>query len=150
VLPVSLLGLALFSAGIALLSVDVAVSGLGPPTIAGSALLTFGSFTMFPAPAGALGIRWWLVALGVVSTLVFFVPVMTFVKRSRLSPTEQKEARALLGQPGRVRSVLNPEGFVWVADELWRARSEDGDKVRVGENVVVSGIEGSLLRVRRS
>ncbi|MEX2556570.1 MAG: NfeD family protein [Actinomycetota bacterium] len=150
VLPVSVLGLALFTAGIALLSADVAVNGLGLPTIAGTALLTYGSLTMFPAPAGVLGIRWWLVALGVVSTLVFFVPVMTFVKRSRLSPTEQKEARALVGQPGRVRSVLNPEGFVWVADELWRARSEDGDKVRVGEDVVVSGVEGSLLRVRRS
>jgi membrane-bound ClpP family serine protease len=55
-----------------------------------------------------------------------------------------------VGQPGRVRSVLNPEGFVWVADELWRARSEEGDRVRVGEDVVVSGVEGSLLRVRRS
>jgi membrane protein implicated in regulation of membrane protease activity len=37
-----------------------------------------------------------------------------------------------------------------VADELWRARSEEGDRVRVGEDVVVSGVEGSLLRVRRS
>ena len=150
VLPVSVLGLVLFAVGVALLSVDVAVNGLGLPTVAGVALLAYGSLTMFPAPAGALGIPGWLVVLGVASALVFFVPVMTFVRRSRLSPTEQKEARALVGQPGRVRSVLNPEGFVWVADELWRARSEDGDRVRVGEDVVVSGVEGSLLRVRRS
>lgn len=150
VLPVSIVGLIAFSFGVALLSVDVAVNGLGIPTIGGTALLTYGSLTMFPAPAGALGIRWWLVLIGVVSVLIFFVPVMTFVRRSRLSPTEQKEARALIGQPGRVRSVLNPEGFVWVADELWRARSEEGDRVRVGEDVVVSGVEGSLLRVKRS
>ena len=150
VLPVGVLGLVLFVLGVGLLSVDVAVNGLGVPTIAGSGLLIYGSLTMFPAPAGALGIPGWLVIIGVASVLVFFVPVMTFVRRSRLSPTEQKEARALVGQPGRVRSVLNPEGFVWVADELWRARSEDGDRVRVGEDVVVSGVEGSLLRVRRS
>ena len=150
VLPVSILGLGLFTLGVVLLSLDVAVNGLGIPTIAGTALFTLGSFRLFPAPAGALGIRWWLILLGVVSILIFFVPVMTFVRRSRLSPTEQKEARALIGQPGRVRSVLNPEGFVWVADELWRARSEEGDRVRVGEDVVVSGVEGSLLRVRRS
>ncbi|MGH2795411.1 MAG: NfeD family protein, partial [Actinomycetota bacterium] len=150
VLPVSIVGLIAFSLGVALLSVDVAVNGLGIPTIGGTTLLTYGSLTMFPAPAGALGIRWWLVLIGVASVLIFFVPVMTFVRRSRLSPTEQKEARALIGQPGRVRSVLNPEGFVWVADELWRARSEEGDRVRVGEDVVVSGVEGSLLRVKRS
>jgi len=150
VLPISIVGLVLFVLGIGLLSLDVAVNGLGLPTIAGTALFTLGSFRLFPAPAGALGIRWWLVLLGVVSILIFFVPVMTFIRRSRLSPTEQKEARALIGQPGRVRSVLNPEGFVWVADELWRARSEEGDRVRVGEDVVVSGVEGSLLRVRRS
>lgn len=150
VVPLGVLGLALLVIGVALLSVDVAVNGLGLPTIAGAGLVAYGSLRMFPAPAGALGIPWWLVLLGVASLLVFFVPVMTFVRRSRLSPAEQKEARALVGQPGRVRSVLNPEGFVWVADELWRARSEDGDRVRVGEDVVVSGVEGSLLRVRRS
>ncbi|MGH2785714.1 MAG: NfeD family protein [Actinomycetota bacterium] len=150
VLPVSIVGLAAFSVGVALMSVDVAVNGLGIPTIGGTGLLIYGSLSMFPAPAGALGIRWWLVLIGIASVLIFFVPVMTFVRRSRLSPTEQKEARALIGQPGRVRSVLNPEGFVWVADELWRARSEEGDRVRVGEVVVVSGVEGSLLRVRRS
>jgi membrane-bound serine protease (ClpP class) len=149
VLPVSIVGLLLFIVGGALLSLDVAVNGLGIPTFAGTALLTLGSLRVFPAPAGALGIRWWLVLIGVVSVLIFFVPVMTFVRRSRLSPTEQREARALIGQPARVRSVLNPEGFVWVADELWRARSEEGDRVRVGEDVVVSGVEGSLLRVRR-
>ncbi|MCI0345290.1 MAG: hypothetical protein L0221_07580 [Chloroflexi bacterium] len=149
VLPVSIVGLVLFVTGAGLLSFDVAVNGLGVPSIAGTGLLLYGSLTMFPAPAGALGIRAWLAILGVTSALVFFVPVMTFVRRSRLSPAEQKEARALVGQPGRVRSVLNPEGFVWVADELWRARSEDGDRVRVGEDVVVSAVEGSLLRVRR-
>ena len=59
-------------------------------------------------------------------------------------------ARGLVGMPGQVRSMLNPEGFVWVADGLWRARSEDGTRMRVGEDVVVTAADGVLLRVRRS
>lgn len=150
VLPVSVFGLALLVLGIALLGVDVAINGLGIPTIAGGALAAYGSLTVFPAPAGALGIPGWLVAIGLVSLGIFFVPVMTFVRRSRLDPEEQRAARTLIGQPGHVRSVLNPEGFVWVADGLWRARSDDGERLRVGEDVVVASVEGGVLRVKRS
>jgi membrane-bound serine protease (ClpP class) len=150
VLPVSILGLALFVGGIVLLGIDVAINGLGVPTMAGSALVAYGSLTMFPAPAGALGIPGWLIALGLLALGVFFVPVMTLVRRSRLDPEQQRAARSLIGQPGRVRSVLNPEGFVWVADALWRARSDDGERLRVGEDVLVTSVEGALLRVKRS
>ena len=44
--------------------------------------------------------------------------------------------------------MLNPEGFVLVDGELWRARSEDGTRMRVGETVTVSRIDGVVLIVR--
>jgi len=140
----------MFSIGIALLTLDVAINELGPATFAGTALLVVGSLRMFPAPGGALGLPGWLVWVSAVAALVYYVAVMTFVRRSRRDPEEQKAARALVGTRGKVRSMLNPEGFVWVADELWRARSEDGSKVRAGEMVVVTGADGILLRVKRS
>jgi len=150
VLPLGLWGVVMFSIGIALLTLDVAINELGPATFAGTALLVVGSLRMFPAPGGALGLPGWLVWVSAVAALVYYVPVMTFVRRSRRDPEEQKAARALVGTRGKVRSMLNPEGFVWVADELWRARSEDGSKVRAGEMVVVTGADGILLRVKRS
>lgn len=150
ILPLGILGVVMFTVGIALLTVDVALNDLGLATIAGTALLAYGSLTMFPEPAGALGIGGWLVAIGVVSALIYFVPVMTLVRRARRDPETQRAARGLVGMPGQVRSMLNPEGFVWVADGLWRARSEDGTRVRVGEDVVVTAADGVLLRVRRS
>jgi membrane-bound serine protease (ClpP class) len=149
VLPVGILGLFLFVLGVALLSVDVALNELGVASICGTALLAIGSLRLFPAPAGALGLPGWLVILGAIAALVFFVPVMTLVRRSRRDPETQRAARALVGMPGQVRSMLNPEGFVWVADALWRARSEDGTRLRVGEDVVVTGADGVLLHVRR-
>ena len=149
VLPISIVATLIFAAGVALLMVDVALNELGLATIGGIALTALGSLRMFPAPAGALGVPGWLVALGVVSALVFFVPVMTYVRRARRDPETQRAARSLVGMPGQVRSMLNPEGFVWVADALWRARSEDGTRLRVGEDVVVTGADGILLHVRR-
>lgn len=150
ILPLGIVGALLFSLGIVLLTVDVALNDLGIASILGTASLAYGSLTMFPAPAGALGIPGWLVVIGVVSALIYFVPVMTLVRRSRRDPETQRAARGLVGMPGQVRSMLNPEGFVWVADGLWRARSEDGTRMRVGEDVVVTATDGVLLRVRRS
>jgi membrane-bound serine protease (ClpP class) len=149
ILPVGIIGALAFAAGIALLTVDVALNELGLATIAGAGLLTYGSLALFPAPAAALGIPGWLAGAGTASALIFFVPVMTLVRRSRRDPETQQAARALVGMPGQVRSMLNPEGFVWVADALWRARSEDGSRMRVGEDVVVTATDGVLLRVRR-
>jgi len=149
ILPLSIVATLLFAIGVGLLMVDVALNELGVATIGGTLLLAIGSFRMFPAPAGALGVPGWLVVLGVAAALVYFVPVMTFVRRSRRDPETQRAARELVGEPGQVRSMLNPEGFVWVAEALWRARSEDGTRLRVGEDVVVTGADGILLHVRR-
>jgi membrane-bound serine protease (ClpP class) len=149
VLPAGVLGVALFTVGVGLLMVDVALNELGLATVGGTLLLAIGSFRMFPAPAGVLGVPGWLVALGAISALIYFVPVMTYVRRARRDPETQRAARELVGLSGQVRSMLNPEGFVWVADALWRARSEDGTRLRVGEDVLVTGADGILLHVRR-
>jgi membrane-bound serine protease (ClpP class) len=146
VLPVAWWAALLALAGMALLTLDVAKDGLAAPTIAGSLLLLVGSWFMFPVHA--LRTPRWLVVLGVVLAFVFFVPVMTIVRRQQ-RPIGREATRALIGQLGEVRSVLNPEGFVWVLGELWRARSEDGTRVRVGEPVEVTALEGHLLMVRR-
>lgn len=148
VVPVRGWALALTIGGLALFTLDVAINGLGVPTATGTAGVGAGSLALFPGTAGQLGIPAWLPALGVVSILIFFVPVMTMVRRGR-RPVAERAGRHLLGEPGQVRSVLNPEGFVWVGEALWRARSEQGEKIRVGEDVVVVAVDGAVLTVRR-
>jgi membrane-bound ClpP family serine protease len=89
----------------------------------------------------------WLVGVGAATALIVCVPVMTVVRRAR-TPETVRATRPLVGLGGEVRSMLNPEGFVMVADQLWRARSETGVRMRVGESVVVSSIDGTVLIVR--
>ena len=146
VLPARALGLGLLVGGLGLLTVDVARDTIAPPTFAGTAALAAGSWLLFPRGFEPLTIPAWVVVLGVLSAVIMFVPVMTVVRRAR-KPIATAVKRQLVGEPGQVRSMLNPEGFVEVGDEIWRARTEDGSRMRVGEAVVVTGVVGTVLMV---
>jgi membrane-bound serine protease (ClpP class) len=147
VLPFAWWALVLVFAGLALMTLDVAIHGLGAPTAVGLAALVVGSVWL--VRAAPLRVPIWMVVVAAVAALIYFVPVLTTVKRNR-RPVARGASRALLGQYGEVRSILNPEGFVWVSGGLWRARSEDGSRMRVGEPVEVTGLAGDVLTVRRS
>ena len=55
---------------------------------------------------------------------------------------------ALIGAAAVARTELNPKGLVFVSGENWNAVSEEG-KIEAGEEVVITGVEGLLLKVRR-
>lgn len=146
-LPMRWYGLALLVGGLALLALDVAVDGLGVPTIGGTIAFGAGSFLVYPGTADPVALSPWLVGATIVSVLIFFVPAMTVVRRAR-QPIAREAKAQLIGEPGQVRSMLNPEGFVLVGGEVWRARTGDGSRMRVGEDVIVESVEGTLLIVR--
>jgi membrane-bound serine protease (ClpP class) len=54
----------------------------------------------------------------------------------------------LIGLVGRATTALAPSGKVFVRGEYWNATSED--EVGAGEAVVITGVEGLALRVRRA
>jgi len=147
VLPARWYGLLLLCGGLVLLTVDVALDAIAAPTIAGTAGLVLGSLFLLPNNADPVRLSPWLIGFVVAGALIVFVPVMTVVRRAR-SPIAGAARAQLIGEGGEVRSVLNPEGFVMVEGELWRARSEDGTRMRVGEPVTVSNIDGTVLVVR--
>jgi membrane-bound serine protease (ClpP class) len=147
VLPARWYGLLLLCGGLVLLTVDVALDAIEVPTIVGTIALILGSLFLLPNSADPVRISPWLVGFVVAGALIVFVPVMTVVRRAR-SPIAGAARAQLIGEGGEVRSVLNPEGFVMVEGELWRARSEDGSRMRVGEPVTVSNIDGTVLVVR--
>jgi membrane-bound serine protease (ClpP class) len=55
---------------------------------------------------------------------------------------------ALVGSVATVERALEPEGFVLVGGELWRARLRGG-VAREGESVRVVGASGYVLEVER-
>jgi membrane-bound serine protease (ClpP class) len=147
VLPARWFGLLLLCVGLVLLTIDVALDAIAIPTFAGTAGLVGGSLWLFPNNAEPVRLSPWLIGFTVAASLIVFIPVMTVVRRAR-KPIAAEVKAELVGEGGEVRSVLNPEGFVLVDGELWRARSEDGSRMRVGETITVSRIDGTVLIVR--
>jgi membrane-bound serine protease (ClpP class) len=146
ILPTSLAGVVLLAGGVALLAFDLSHGGLGLPTAAGTLAVAAGSWLLFPRPMLALPV--WLVVAGTLSAFTFFVLVMTLVLRAQAGPATADLA-SLEGKVGVVRSMLNPEGHVFVDGALWRARAPDAaGKVRTGTQVRVVGHGGGTLVVQ--
>jgi len=143
VLPISGLALAAVVAGLVLLAVDLAVGGFGWVTAGGSLLLLGGSLRLFDGPA-LLRPSPWMVVPVVAFTVVFFVVIMTTVLRAQGSQA-LAGAETVVGKRAVVRSMLNPEGHVFVDGSLWRARApEAAGKVKTGTVVRVVGLDDRL------
>ena len=147
VLPMRWYGLLAFCLGIVLLIFDVIRDEIFVPTALGTAGFVAGSLLLLPGGSDATRLSPWLIGFASAVTVIFFVPVMTWVRRQRRT-IDPELRRQLVGSRGQVRSMLNPEGFVWIADELWRARTEDGSKMRTGDPVEVTSVDGIVLVVR--
>lgn len=142
-LPVAWWALALVAVGLALLAADLAVGGLGALTATGTVALGAGSWFLFSGPP-IVTLPGWLAVLGALSALLFFVPVMTMVLRAQGSQA-MAGAERVVGKSGVVRSMLNPEGHVFVDGALWRARAPDAaGKVKNGTAVRVVGLNDRL------
>lgn len=145
VLPVAWWAAALVVLGLLLFAVDVAIAGFGLVTLAATAAFAAGSVFLYDSPA--IGLPGWLIALTTVTAVVFFVVVMTSVLRAQAGP-EDLALEDLVGRPGLVRSVLNPEGHVFIDGALWRARwTGEGKRAKVGTPVRVHGVEGAVVLV---
>lgn len=143
VLPVNWFAFALIVVGLALLAVDLAIAGLGLLTAGGTVALAVGSLLLFNG-ADALDVSPWLVGGIVVFTVIFFVIIMTTVLRAQSSQA-MLGAEGMEGKVGVVRSMLNPEGHIFVDGALWRARApEAAGKVKTGTQVRILGINDRL------
>jgi membrane-bound serine protease (ClpP class) len=143
VLPTMWLGVALLVLGLLLLAADLALARLGWLTASGTVALAAGSWLMFPDRAGLRPALWLIVAI-VALCVLFFVVIMTVVLRAQGNQA-LAGAQSVVGSLGVVRSVLNPEGHVFVRGALWRARApESAGKVRTGTTVRVLGMNDQL------
>lgn len=145
VLPVTWWAVALVVLGLLLYAVDTAVAGFGPWTAAATVAFVVGSLNFYDADV--LDLPVWLVVGTTITAFAFFVLVMTSILRAQAGP-DGVTVDDLVGRVGIVRSVLNPEGHVYLDGALWRARwTGEAKRAKVGTPVRVHGVEGSVVLV---
>jgi membrane-bound serine protease (ClpP class) len=143
VLPISWAGLLLMLLAAGFFAAELFVPSHGALTLAGAASFVLGSLMLFD-PAGEAYEVSLPVVLAIAGTLaaLFGIAFAKALQARRAKP--QTGADELADRLGVVRQTLDPEGYVFVNGELWRARSVDGP-IDAGESVRVQRIDDKLV-----
>jgi membrane-bound ClpP family serine protease len=146
------LGLVLLLTGVVLVVAEAHVPG-GVLGVAGGVSLIAGGIIVIAALGGGAAIA---VPIGVgVGAATGGWALLVARKAATASRARiGSGAEGLCGQLGIVRSWSEPAGQVFVDGALWRARQDwvpsDEEGLREGDPVVVQGVKGLTLSVRRA
>jgi membrane-bound serine protease (ClpP class) len=146
-LPVNYAGVALIGLAFALFAAEAFAPGIGVFGVGGAIALIFGGLILTSSDQPEFQVnRWFLYGTGIVLA-AFFIMVATAIIRMRRMPSYAGTA-ALIGQMATARSYLNPDGFIFLRGERWKAVAEDAP-IREGERVEVTSVKGLTVTVRR-
>jgi membrane-bound serine protease (ClpP class) len=148
VLPVSYTGVALIFFGVALLILEVKVVSHGLLAVGGIASLFFGSIMLIdsPLPELQIGLRIIIPITLALSGIILFLVGLGVQSQRRPAVTGES---GMLHEVGQALSSIAPGGVGRVSahGEIWTATAEE--PISAGDAVVVTGVKGLLLTVRR-
>jgi len=140
-------GLMLLVLGAVLFFLETQIPSHGVLTLGGIASLLGGSLMLFDSPEPFLRLSLKVILPTVLASAAFFVFAATLALRAqRRRVVTGREG--LVGRLAEVRRALDPEGIVFVAGELWTARTRAGTTAAEGSTVEVTGVDHLTLIVR--
>jgi membrane-bound serine protease (ClpP class) len=146
IIPVNWAGVLLILVAIGLFVAEVKVASYGLLTVGGIVAMILGAMMLVDAPVPEMRVPLRTLVPGAVAMAAFTVALVRLVIRAqRMRATTGPEG--MVGQAGLAETALEPEGWVVVQGERWRARAEEA--VKAGEAVKVVAMEGLRLRVRK-
>jgi membrane-bound serine protease (ClpP class) len=146
-LPVTLVGVVLLVAGVALIVAEAHLATHGILGAAGVAALVVSGLLLFNTNSDAIGVS---VPVVIVTGLALGGFIAFAVQRALAANREQAKTgwEELVGEVGEVRVPLAPVGQVFVEGALWRARPVDGGTtLDRGYRVRVKSVDGLTLLV---
>ncbi|MFW6150012.1 MAG: NfeD family protein [Chloroflexota bacterium] len=87
----------------------------------------------------------------IIAAIVSGVLVLALVAYAVVKTQKQKVttgAESMVGRTAIAQTALNPTGSVRAEGEIWRATAE-GARIKAGEEVIIAGVDGLKLRVRK-
>jgi membrane-bound serine protease (ClpP class) len=146
IIPVNWAGVLLILLAIALFAAEVKVHSFGLLTIGGLVAMILGAMMLVDSTLPELRVNVWTLAPVILAFAAFVVALVRLVLQAqRRRPQTGKEG--FVAQRGEAMTELDPEGWVVVQGEHWRALA--GDRVSRGEKVEVLSVDGLRLRVRK-
>jgi membrane-bound serine protease (ClpP class) len=109
--------------------------------------LVIGSLLLFSNQPYGPRVSVWLIAGTALVFILLLALLITLVMRAQRQPVRTGK-ESMLGERAVARTELHPDGTVFVSGELWNASSESGN-IPGGTEVVITGVDGLRLRVRR-
>jgi membrane-bound serine protease (ClpP class) len=146
VLPVNYTGLIFIALAFVLFVVDIKAPTHGVLTAGGIASLIAGALLLFNSPLYRVSVLV-VVAVAAVTGLFFAFAIAKVVRAQAWPVVTGREG--LVGRLTEARSPLDPEGYVYIQGELWRATAVDGP-IAQGEQVEVVAMEGLRLTVKKA
>ncbi len=145
IVPINAAGVLLILLAVGLFVAEAKVASYGLLTVGGLVAMILGGLMLVEAPVPEMQVGLQVLVPVAVAVAALAVTLVRLLLRSRrLSVTTGREG--MVGLAGRAETALEPEGWVLVAGELWRARA--GGRVPAGSRVVVTSVEGLTLGVR--
>lgn len=154
-LPVNWVGVALLAIGLGLIFAETQAPGVGFFGIGGGACFILGAFLLFGNTTAdvydgtTLRVSLWVIGVTTIIIAGFVATLVVISRKSRgafySSPTED-----LVGEEGITTTILDPVGSVQVASERWSAVSDNGGTIEENEKIIVSDVEGLVLKVFRA
>ena len=146
IIPVNWAGVLLIVLAIGLFAAEVKVASYGLLTLGGLVAMILGAMMLVDSPLPELRVDAWKLAPLILAFAAFTILLVRLVVQAqRRRP--QTGAEGLVGRRGEAETGLEPEGWVVVQGERWRARS--AEPVAAHDPVVVESVEGLLLQVRK-
>jgi len=144
-LPVNYAGFALLALGIILMIGEAVVPSFGVLGIGGVISLVIGSIILIDTDIPGLTVSRPLIgALALISSFGL-MGIIGIALKARLRPVVSGREQ-LIGASGSALTDFYHEGEVFVHSERWSAKSDS--PLREGQTVVVTGIDGLILKVR--
>ncbi len=139
VLPVSVAGVLLLLLAFGFFVTETFVPSHGALAVAGAVMFVIGALMLFDPAGPAYQVSLWT-AIAIAGTLLLLLgAALSRVVKARRAPVEVSLA-SIVGDEAEVRRP----GYVYVAGELWRARTADGSPLEPGETVRVEAVEDGL------
>ncbi|HEY6546989.1 MAG TPA: nodulation protein NfeD [Vicinamibacteria bacterium] len=146
IIPVNGAGVLLVLLAIGLFVAEVKVTSYGLLTLGGLVAMVLGAMMLVDSPLPEMRVSPWTLAPLILAFMAFTIALARLVLQAQRRRA-QTGVEGFVGRRGAAFTALDPEGWVFVDGERWRARADE--RVAGGETVEVLSVEGLRLRVRK-